>query len=53
MSPLGLLQETLRSDDGHLAWRVIVTCALLNRTDGRRQVRPFWANCSPAATGRC
>src|SRR6185369_4151215 len=40
VSPLGLLQERV-ARDRHYPWRVLVVCALLNRTH-RRQVRPMF-----------
>lgn len=39
VSPLNLVQEQ-QLDKPHEAWRILVVCALLNRTHGR-QVRPM------------
>lgn len=40
ISPLALVQERVERDH-HYPWRVLVCCALLNRTHGR-QVRPMF-----------
>lgn len=42
ISPYNLIQEWVKHDDHYYPWRVLVTCVLLNKTNGR-QVRPIFA----------